>query len=176
MERKRRSSSKMVQAREAARVKSARFRQQEDERLRIAQDAILLQEQIADFDAETERRVAKLREERGGLLVEKRAKIDALVVEMLDTGVPPQEVAERMGMSASQVRTAKRTFDKAVAEIAGEGSADVAAGLEEVTVDSGAEPTEADVLPPSVGPVVPSQEGSPEDARDATLPPGSPAG
>ncbi|MFF8387725.1 hypothetical protein ACF053_29365 [Streptomyces kanasensis] len=115
--------SKAVLAREAAREKAARFRELENERLRIAEAAILIQEEIDDFDAETERRVAKLREERNSQLVEKRQKLDALVVEMLDTEVPAQEASERLGMSVGQVRAAKKSFEQMVAALA-EGPAD----------------------------------------------------
>ncbi len=128
--------SKAVLAREAAREKAARFRELEDERLRIAESAILIQEEIDDFDEETERRVAKLREERNSQLGEKRQKLDALVVEMLDTEIPAQEASERLGMSVGQVRAAKRSFEQTVAALA-EGSADSATA----TTDDAAAPS-----------------------------------
>ncbi|WP_229377169.1 helix-turn-helix domain-containing protein [Streptomyces spirodelae] len=186
MTQKQRRSSRAVQAREAAREKAARFVQQEEERLRIAGEAILLQEEIDDFDEETQRRVAKLREERDAQLVEKRQKFDALVVEMLDTEIPAQQVAERLGISVSQVRTAKRNFDQAVAALA-ESSAEESTGTEspdaaaepvgdtaETTTSdaAAAPPTEATAsaatynFPPPGGPVtLPAQDGSPENAQ-----------
>ncbi|MFI8944159.1 hypothetical protein [Streptomyces syringium] len=198
MTQKPRRSSKAVQAREAARAKAARFRELEDERLRIAEAAILIQEEIDDFDEETERRVAKLREERGGQLVEKRQKLEALVVDMLDTEIPAQEVSERLGMSVGQVRAAKRSFELAVAALAetpgGEVSAPGAApSAVTAPVESTAEPVSApegvapaagapataavpesyDFPPPGGPAVVPAQEGSPENLQNATLPPGS---
>ncbi|MEU3218731.1 hypothetical protein [Streptomyces sp. NPDC006971] len=187
--------SKAVLAREAAREKAARFREQEDERLRIAESAILIQEEIDDFDEETERRVAKLREERNSQLVEKRQKLDALVVEMLDTEIAAQEASERLGMSVGQVRAAKKSFEQTVAALA-ESSADnvTATAAAPATTDDAAAPsappadepaaaapatetaapTEAyDFPPPGGSPAVPAQEGSPENLQDATLPPGS---
>ncbi|MFE4264531.1 hypothetical protein [Streptomyces sp. NPDC056883] len=186
--------SKAVLAREAAREKAARFRELEDERLRIAEAAILIQEEIDDFDEETERRVAKLREERNSQLGEKRQKLDALVVEMLDTEIPAQEVSERLGMSVGQVRVAKRSFEQTVAALA-ESSADNVTGTAAApaTTDDAAAPsapsvdepdaaapatetaapTESyDFPPPGGSPAVPAQEGSPENFQDATLPPG----
>ncbi|WP_329020867.1 hypothetical protein [Streptomyces sp. NBC_01601] len=194
MAQKQRRSSRAVQARETAREKAARFREQEDERLRIAEKAILLQEEIDDFDAETERRVAKLREERNGQLVEKRGQLDALVVEMLDTEIPAQQASERLGMSVTQVRAAKRSFDQAVAALAEQSTDDgpapeptpttsAPADGEEGTAESDAddapaaetgEASAAYNFPPPGGPVtVPAQDGSPENAEGATLPPGS---
>ncbi|MFD8387472.1 hypothetical protein ACFV2X_54920 [Streptomyces sp. NPDC059679] len=189
MTQKQRRSSRAVQAREAAREKAARFVQQEEERLRIAGEAILLQEEIDDFDEETERRVAKLREERDAQLVEKREKFDALVVEMLDTEIPAQQVAERLGISVGQVRTAKRNFDQAVAALAeqstdesagaesSEAAADAVGGASEVTTsDTAAAPQReaAYNFPPPGGPVtLPAQDGSLENAEGAALPPGS---
>ncbi|MGA5643360.1 hypothetical protein ACPCTN_32040 [Streptomyces cinereoruber] len=199
--------SKAVLAREAAREKAARFREQEDERLRIAEAAILIQEEIDDFDAETERRVAKLREERNSQLVEKRQKLDALVVEMLDTEIPAQQASERLGMSVGQVRAAKRSFEQMVAALA-EGPANdatvstsspataTAEDAEASTASSADDETalppstdETEVAPPATqttpatesyefpppggSPVVPAQEGSPENLQDSTLPPGS---
>lgn len=186
--------SKAVLAREAAREKAARFRELEDERLRIAESAILIQEEIDDFDEETERRVAKLREERNSQLGEKRQKLDALVVEMLDTEIPAQEASERLGMSVGQVRAAKRSFEQTVAALA-ESSADnvtATAAAPATTYDAAAPsapptdepdaaapaetaaPTESyDFPPPGGSPAVPAQEGSPENLQDATLPPGS---
>ncbi|MEV4042842.1 hypothetical protein [Streptomyces sp. NPDC049744] len=186
--------SKAVLAREAAREKAARFRELEDERLRIAESAILIQEEIDDFDEETERRVAKLREERNSQLGEKRQKLDALVVEMLDTEIPAQEASERLGMSVGQVRAAKRSFEQTVAALA-ESSADnvTATAAAPATTDDAAAPsappadepdaaapaetaapTESyDFPPPGGSPAVPAQEGSPENLQDATLPPGS---
>ncbi|MFE2529921.1 hypothetical protein ACFXEL_37485 [Streptomyces sp. NPDC059382] len=187
--------SKAVLAREAAREKAARFLELEDERLRIAESAILIQEEIDDFDEETERRVAKLREERNSQLGEKRQKLDALVVEMLDTEIPAQEASERLGMSVGQVRAAKRSFEQTVAALA-ESSADnvTATAAAPATTDDAAAPlapsadepdaaapatetaapTESyDFPPPGGSPAVPAQEGSPENLQDATLPPGS---
>ncbi|MGW5048371.1 hypothetical protein [Streptomyces griseoluteus] len=187
--------SKAVLAREAAREKAARFRELEDERLRIAEAAILIQEEIDDFDEETERRVAKLREERNSQLGEKRQKLDALVVEMLDTEIPAQEASERLGMSVGQVRAAKKSFEQMVAALAENPATDVTATAaapattddatapsapsadEPDAADPAAEtaaPTESyDFPPPGGSPAVPAQEGSPENLQDATLPPGS---
>ncbi|MFF2928122.1 hypothetical protein ACFVTP_38015 [Streptomyces celluloflavus] len=187
--------SKAVLAREAAREKAARFRELEDERLRIAEAAILIQEEIDDFDEETERRVAKLREERNSQLGEKRQKLDALVVEMLDTEIPAQEASERLGMSVGQVRAAKKSFEQTVAALAETPTDDVTAtAAAPATTDDAAAPsapsadepdaaapaaetaapTESyDFPPPGGSPAVPAQEGSPENLQDATLPPGS---
>ncbi|MFH8642083.1 hypothetical protein [Streptomyces goshikiensis] len=187
--------SKAVLAREAAREKAARFRELEDERLRIAEAAILMQEDIDDFDEETERRVAKLREERNSQLGEKRQKLDALVVEMLDTEIPAQEASERLGMSVGQVRAAKKSFEQTVAALAETPTDDVTAtAAAPATTDDAAAPsapsadepdaaapaaetaapTESyDFPPPGGSPAVPAQEGSPENLQDATLPPGS---
>lgn len=174
--------SKAVLAREAAREKAARFRELEDERLRIAESAILIQEEIDDFDEETERRVAKLREERNSQLGEKRQKLDALVVEMLDTEIPAQEASERLGMSVGQVRAAKRSFEQTVAALAENPADDVtataAAPVDEADAAApAAETTPAaesyDFPPPGGSPAVPAQEGSPENLQSATLPPGS---
>ncbi|MER6256259.1 hypothetical protein ABT224_33410 [Streptomyces sp. NPDC001584] len=200
MTQKPRRSSKAVQAREAARAKAARFRELEDQRLRLAESAILIQEEIDDFDEETERRVAKLREERNGQLVEKRQRLDALVVEMLDTEIPAQEAAERLGMSVNQVRTAKRSFESTVAAfaedpadplyvlpVAAGASAEAALGEDTATpVPTPAEVDPAVVASPAVGvpesydfpapgatAMVPAQDGSPENLQAATLPPGS---
>ncbi len=182
--------SKQVQARESAREKAARFLAREEERLRIAEEAILLQEEIADFDEETERRVAKLREERNAQLAMKRQKFDAFVVDMLDTEIPAEQVAERLGMKVGQVRAAKRNFDQAVAAFAEQGPDEPAraepseeaaepVGGEEEAATSGASTTPQPAaaaynFPPPAGPVaIPAQEGSPESAEGATLPPGS---
>jgi hypothetical protein len=194
MAQKQRRSSRAVQARGTARAKAARFREQEDERLRIAEEAILLQEEIDDFNAETERRVAKLREERKSQLVGKREQLDALVVEMLDTEIPAEQASERLGMSVNQVRSAKRNFDQAVAALA-EQNTDAAPAPEPTPAaaapadgEEGSAPSDADEatateadgapavfsFPPPGAPVaVPAQDGSPENAEVATLPPGS---
>ncbi|MFD3890443.1 hypothetical protein [Streptomyces microflavus] len=181
--------SKAVLAREAAREKAARFRELEDERLRIAESAILIQEEIDDFDEETERRVAKLREERNSQLGEKRQKLDALVVEMLDTEIPAQEVAERLGMSVGQVRAAKKSFEQMVATLAESSTDSVTATADNAAAPSAPSAEEPDAAapaaetaapaesynfpPPGGSPAVPAQEGSPENLQDATLPPGS---
>ncbi|WP_309053356.1 hypothetical protein [Streptomyces sp.] len=191
--------SKAVLAREAAREKAARFRELEDERLRIAEAAILIQEEIDDFDEETERRVAKLREERNSQLVEKRQKLDALVVEMLDTEIPAQEASERLGMSVGQVRAAKKSFEQTVAALAETPDADDATAPASAPTaatsadDAAASPAPSadqtgiappvtqtapaaesyDFPPPGGSPAVPSQEGSPENLQSTTLPPGS---
>ncbi|MFJ5645874.1 hypothetical protein [Streptomyces sp. NPDC093223] len=185
-----RRSSRQVQARETAREKASRFRELEEERLRIAEEVILLQEEIADFDAETERRVAALREDRRKKLVEKRGRVDALVVDMLDTEVPAQQAAERLDMSVGQVRAAKRNFDQAVAALAVEAPSEQApddavpsaaeGGQDSSVVDAppvspAAAPSQTPSFPvPGQQVVVPAQEGSPESAESATLPPGSP--
>ncbi|MGW9441329.1 hypothetical protein [Streptomyces sp. NPDC055607] len=189
--------SMAVLAKEAAREKAARFLEQEKDRLRIAEEAILVQTEIDDFDKETERRVAKLRQERNSQLVEKRQKLDALVVEMLDTEISAQEASERLGMLVGQVRAAKKSFERTVAALA-EKPADAAAATasaptadasaddvtaspepptdETGTETSAAQPTPAvetyDFPPPGGTPAVPAQEGSPENLQDATLPPG----
>ncbi|MFE9406795.1 hypothetical protein ACFYNY_34370 [Streptomyces sp. NPDC006530] len=186
--------SKAVLAREAAREKAARFRELENERLRIAESAILIQDEIEDFDEETERRVAKLREDRNSQLVEKRQALDALVVEMLDTEIPAQEVSERLGMSLGQVRASKRSFELTVAALAEIPANDVTATAASARTDDAAAPlapsdgepdvealaTETapaaesyDFPPPGGSPGVPAQEGSPEVLQGATLPPGS---
>ncbi|WP_432138595.1 hypothetical protein [Streptomyces sp. bgisy154] len=190
--------SKAVLAREAAREKAARFRERENDRLRIAEEAILIQEEIDDFDAETERRVAKLREERNSQLVEKRQRLDALVVEMLDTEIPAQEASERLGMSVGQVRAAKKSFEQMVAALAenpaddattpasapaadasaGDAAAPPAPPADETdTAAPAAQSTPAaesyDFPPPGGSPAVPAQEGSPENLQNATLPPGA---
>ncbi|MFI7396176.1 hypothetical protein [Streptomyces tendae] len=198
MTQKPRRSSRAVQAREAARERNARFRELEDERLRIAEAAILIQDEIADFDEETERRVAKLREERNSQLIEKRQQLDALVVEMLDTEVPAQEASERLGMSVGQVRAAKKSFEQTVAALAESPADDATATASDPAAapsadDAAASPMpsadETDVAPPAPqtapaaesydfpppggSPAVPAQEGSPENLQNATLPPGS---
>lgn len=182
MTQKLRRSSRAVQAREVAREKAARFRELEDERLRIAESAILIQEEIDDFDEETERRVAKLREERNSQLTEKRQRLDALVVEMIDTEIPAQEASERLGMSVSQVRAAKKSFEQTVAAVA-EQLDDVRAGgspaaalptddavIPAVAVGvpgttSVAAPESYDFPPPGGTAMVPAQEGSPESLQ-----------
>ncbi|WP_241844769.1 hypothetical protein [Streptomyces silvensis] len=191
MAERQRRSSRAVQAREAAREKAARFVKQEEERVRIAGDAILLQEEIDDFDAETERRVAKLREERDAQLAEKREKFDALVVEMLDTEIPAQQAAERLGISVGQVRTAKRNFDQAVAAYAvqgaelpvaessrdtqGESAAPDASAATSDTVGTDRPEVDAYTFPApgAASAAVPAQERSPEHAEGAALPPAS---
>lgn len=190
MAERQRRSSRAVQAREAARERAARFVKQEEERVRIAGDAILLQEEIDDFDAETEQRVAKLREERDAQLAAKREKFDALVVEMLDTEIPAQQAAERLGLSVGQVRAAKRNFDQAVAAHAGRGTkpptaedpreaqGESAEGDAWATPSGAAgagQPTADAYTFPAPGvaeAVVPAQEGSPENSEAAALPPG----
>ncbi|MFE5866769.1 hypothetical protein ACFQ77_40360 [Streptomyces virginiae] len=194
MTQKPRRSSKAVQAREAAREKAARFRELEEERLRIAESAILIQDDIDDFDEETERRVAKLREDRSIQLVEKRQKLDALVVEMLDTEIPAQEVGERLGMSTNQVRTAKKSFEQTVAALAeapvaetaapdtapvsisSTGETDATTPLPAAQVDTATVPAPAtesyDFPPPDGSAAVPAQDGSPENLQVSTLPPG----
>ncbi|MFG2162825.1 hypothetical protein [Streptomyces olivaceus] len=191
MAERQRRSSRTVQAREAARERAARFVKQEEERVRIAGDAILLQDEIADFDAETERRVTKLREERDAQLAEKREKFDALVVEMLDTEIPAQQAAERLGVSVGQVRAAKRSFDQAVAAHAGQGTepptaedpreaqAESAEGdapaATSGAADAGQPTADAYTFPApgAAAAVVPAQEGSPENYEETALPPGS---
>ncbi|MEU0061005.1 hypothetical protein [Streptomyces sp. NPDC006334] len=188
MTQKQRRSSRAVQAREAAREKAARFREQEDERLRIAQEVILLQEEIDDFDAETERLVADLRERRDGQLAAKRQKLEALVVDMLDTEVPAQQAAERLGMTVGQVRAAKRSFDQAVASLAAqspdetvpsatsEDAPQSAASVpEEVPAQelhaSAADASAAFSFPPpgSSSVSVPAQENSPQQTTSTTF-------
>lgn len=192
MTQRQRRSSRAVQAREAAREKAARFREQEDERLRIAQEAILLQEEIDEFDAETERLVAELRERRGGQLVGKRQKLEALVVDMLDTEIPAQQAAERLGMTVGQVRAAKRSFEQAVASLAAQNSEEavLASSSKDATQRSESAPetarteelrasvTDASTTfsfpPPGGGSApVPAQESSPEQATGVTLPSGA---
>lgn len=192
MTQKQRRSSRAVQAREAAREKAARFREQEDERLRIAQEAILLQEEIDEFDAETERLVADLRERRDGQLSAKRQKLEALVVDMLDTEVPAQQAAERLGMTVGQVRAAKRSFEQAVASLAAQSpeetvpavtSEDARHGAASVPNEVPAEELHASAAgtsaafsfpPPGSGSVsVPAQENSPEQATSTALPSGA---
>ncbi|RPK32392.1 hypothetical protein EES39_38560 [Streptomyces sp. ADI92-24] len=185
MAQKQRRSSRAVQARGTAREKAARFREQEDERLRIAEKAILLQEEIDDFDEETERRVTELREGRKGQLVGKREQLNSLVVEMLDTDIPAQQASERLGMSVTQVRASKRSFDLAVAALA-EQSTDDATVPESAPAtapadgeggaapsDTGGAPAAYNFPPPGGAVTVPAQDGSPENAEAATLPPGS---
>lgn len=192
MTQKPRRSSRAVQAREAAREKAARFREREDERLRIAESVILIQDEIDDFDAETERRIAMLRQERDEQLIEKRQKLDALVVEMLDTEIPAQEAAERLGLSIGQVRSSKRSFEQtasahALAETPGDVTATAAASASEVPAEVTGDPAVAatdtsappavpesySFPPPGGSPTVPAQEGSLESLQVATLPPGS---
>ncbi|MDW8804349.1 hypothetical protein P1P68_05970 [Streptomyces scabiei] len=179
--------SRQVQARETAREKAARFREQEDERLRIAEEAILLQEEIADFDAETERRVAKLREERSTQLAGKRQKLDALVVEMLDTEIPAQQASERLGMSVGQVRVSKKNFDQMVAALAVQDAnpstvggaspvtASPTAGGDDPTTPGGDQsPTETYSFPRPDGPAtVPAQDGSHSAAAGDASQPGA---
>ncbi|MFH8886572.1 hypothetical protein [Streptomyces californicus] len=182
MTQKLRRSSRAVQAREVAREKAARFRELEDERLRIAESAILIQEEIDDFDEETERRVAKLREERNSQLTEKRQRLDALVVEMIDTEIPAQEVSERLGMSVSQVRAAKKSFEQTVAAVADQlddvhagGSPAVALPPDDAAVTpvgvgvpgstSVVAPKSYDFPPPGREAMVPTQDGSPESLK-----------
>ncbi|MEV8107314.1 hypothetical protein [Streptomyces sp. NPDC088135] len=192
MTQRQRRSSRAVQAREAAREKAARFREQEDERLRIAQETILLQDEIDEFDEETERLVAELRERRDGQLVVKRQKLEALVVDMLDTEIPTQQAAERLGMTVGQVRAAKRSFEQAVASLAAQSPEEAvpAATSEDATQSAESAPEEVPTEelqasaagvsttfsfpPPGGGSVsVPAQEGSPEQATGATLPSGA---
>ncbi|MFD4320577.1 hypothetical protein [Streptomyces sp. NPDC058548] len=192
MTQKPRRSSRAVQAREAAREKAARFREREDERLRIAESVILIQDEIDDFDAETERRIAMLRQERDEQLIEKRQKLDALVVEMLDTEIPAQEAAERLGLSIGQVRSSKRSFEQtvsahALAETPGDVTATAAAPASEMSAEATGDPAVAatdtsappavsesySFPPPGGSPTVPAQEGSPGSLQVATLPPGS---
>ncbi|MDH6711335.1 hypothetical protein P3T27_008093 [Kitasatospora sp. MAA19] len=179
-----RRGSRQVAARERATQLAAEFAAAEKERIRIAQEYLVAQGDIDDFDAETERRVADLREQRGRQLAAKRGEVEALVVEMLDTGVSQQEAAARLGLTPADVRAAKRSYDAAVARLAAESIAGQAgpspeaspetapAGAAGASAETGS--PEADGASYQVGPVaVPHQEGPGDVPAGATQPPGS---
>ncbi|MFJ2194095.1 hypothetical protein ACIOJE_40180 [Kitasatospora sp. NPDC087861] len=109
-----RKLSARQKARLAAAERAERFERREAERRRLAEDVILRLDEADEFAAETERLVADLRRDRAARLTEKSATVDALVVELLGTGVDAAEAAERVGLSQAEVKAARRRHAAAV--------------------------------------------------------------
>ncbi|WP_329492571.1 hypothetical protein OG618_37915 (plasmid) [Kitasatospora sp. NBC_01246] len=154
--------TRQLSARGAARLRAAelaeQFEQAAARRRQLAADVLVAQVELEEHSAETERRAAKLlaeakqraaklREERASQADVKRARLDALVVELLDTGVTPKEAADRLGMTPAEVRQAKKNHDaaKAAAPAAAADPAPAGAGSATVPSQQDGEPAEQDL-------------------------------
>ncbi|PBC72376.1 hypothetical protein BX261_7249 [Streptomyces sp. 2321.6] len=169
---KKRKSAKAIQARKAAAELAAQFQAAEAARLDIAAQRMLLDQQITEFEEETERQVEALRARREKLTAEKRATAERLVVKMLDTGVNQAEAAQRLGITVDQVRTAKASVDqRAVAAAAAEQqSANDADGADSSSTGAGA----GDAAGAGSATLPQQQNGQQESAAaGVTQPPGS---
>ncbi|MFG3229395.1 hypothetical protein ACGF07_32060 [Kitasatospora sp. NPDC048194] len=154
-----RQLSARQQARRAAAERAERFEKLAAERRKLAGDVILGLGELDDFAAETERLVAKLQQDRAEKQAAKSATVDALVVQLLDTGVDVAEAAERVGLTQAEVKAAKRRHDAAAKAAAAEAAAPAAAPAEAASATI---PEQQDSAP-AYGPV------------SATQPPGEPA-
>ncbi|MFF9482988.1 hypothetical protein [Streptomyces sp. NPDC014733] len=168
--RKKRQSSRAIQARKAAAERAAAFQAAEAARLDIATQLTLLEQQIADLEDETERQVEALRARREKLAASKRTEADQLVVAMLSSGVNQTEAAQRLGITVDQVRAAKANVEQRSA--AERQSTENADGADSASTDAGA----ADAAGAGSATLPQQQNGQQEPAATGvTQPPGSAA-
>ncbi|MFE3505942.1 hypothetical protein [Kitasatospora sp. NPDC059160] len=150
-----RQLSARQKATRTAAERAERFEKRAAERRRIAGEIILGLDQVETFNEETEELLDKLEADRAAKRAVKLAAIDALVVDLLATGVDVAEAAERLGLTEAEVKAAKRRHTTAA-------KAAAAAKAAPAKAPSATIPEQQDSAP-AYGPV------------SATQPPGDPA-
>lgn len=108
-----RKSAGQIEARARARELQAEFDRMAERRVDIATQAIALQKDLENFDAETERQLSELLNRRNQRRAEKHARLGAVANEMLGTKVSRSEAAGRMGMTVAGMNAARKAFDDA---------------------------------------------------------------
>lgn len=111
-----RRSSRRVEARERARLQAAQYIAEEEARMRIAAEYLLLQEDLERGRKTAEERLARVRAELEAPLAALCKRAEALVLKLLETGVTQAEAAGRLGVPLQDVRRIKREHAQRAAE------------------------------------------------------------
>lgn len=103
-----RKSAKQTDARRRAREKAAKFRELQDTLEQLATDYFVVVDSIEEMNEDTEREIAKLRERAAKQSQKAHHDADQVIVRMVDAGASPAEVADRLGISARDIKKATR--------------------------------------------------------------------
>jgi len=134
-----RTSSRQITAREQARERAATYAARERELVQLAEAFFLADGEAEDVLEAAETRIAAIREQADRDVATTRAKAAAVAEEMLATGAPIAQVADRLGMSVTELRRVRA----AAGTNAGEGTG-VAPDADAVGDDLGVAPTAAE--------------------------------
>lgn len=134
-----RKSSAQIEARAKARELQAQYDVLAGRREEIATQAVLLQSNLSDFDAETEQLLSQLQAKRDDKRAEMLAQLGSLAVKMINTKVSRAEAAGRLGLSVAELNAARKAFDDAL-QARAEESASSSPAPDTTSVDGGSPP------------------------------------
>ena len=103
-----RKSAKQTDARRRAREKAAQFRELQDTLEQLATDYFVAVDSVDETNEETEREIAKLREQAEQQTQKARHEADRVIVRMVAAGASAAEVAARLGVTPREVRRATK--------------------------------------------------------------------
>jgi len=135
-----RTSSRQITAREQARERAATYAARERELVQLAETFFLADGEAEDVLVAAETRIAAIREQAERDVAATRAKAAAVAEQMLATGTPIAQVADRLGMSMAELRRVRAA--------AGTGASDGADAADNTDVD--AVGGDLDAAPPAV--------------------------
>lgn len=145
------ASSRQVIAREQARERAATYAARERELVELAESFFLADGEAEDVLASADARIAAIREQAERDVTATRAKAAQVVEQMLATGTPIAQVADRLGLNVAELRRVRGAASSVVvgdgAGAGGDAEGDdaaAAAAAAEVDVDVQAPQTEAE--------------------------------
>ncbi|MGA1813713.1 hypothetical protein VH571_15130 [Frondihabitans sp. 4ASC-45] len=104
-----RKSATQTAARKRAREKAAAFREKQDKLEQLAVDYFVATDGLETIQEEIEKELAAVRARGDKRLAASRAEADRVIADMLDLGVPRNEVADRLGIPTRDVKKTSTT-------------------------------------------------------------------
>lgn len=104
-----RKSATQTAARKRAREKAAAFREKQDKLEQLAVDYFVATDGLEAIHEEIEKELAAVRARGDKRLASAQAEADRVIVDMLDLGVPRNEVADRLGLPTRDVKKTSTT-------------------------------------------------------------------
>lgn len=99
-----RKSSVALAARERARAKAEEITRRNEQLIELATQFFVQDDRVAEIDSDLERKIEDLRAQAEDKKSAARDDSSAIVLRMIDTGESKKSIAERLGLSASELK------------------------------------------------------------------------
>jgi predicted phage gp36 major capsid-like protein len=112
-----RKSSTALAAREKARARAEEMTRRNEELIELAAEFFVQDDRINEIDEDAEKKIADLRAQTEKRKTAARREAASIAQRMMATGESKKSVAERLGLSAAELRSYEKALESSVPDV-----------------------------------------------------------